>query len=738
LLVVVGIVSHFQMLQLTEADRWVVQTHEVREVIEAIRAQERDAEAGQRGYLLTDDPACLLPYHRFVHNHGAALDHLRQLTTDDPDQQQRLNTLQTLMARRLEFLQEIIDLHQTKGAAAAQERFRADLGQRVVDEIEQLTRQMQSAEEAQFRRRADRFQKRAWYSNVALATALLTALALVTLGLFLLNHTTIQRKAAQEDLRRAHAELENRVGERTTELSQSNAALQAEIAHRQRSEEKMEQLADIVESSEDAIIASSLEGVITSWNAGAERLYGYRAGEVIGKSATFLFPSDCPDELRSIMNQVGQGQHVAPFETIRLHKDGRRLDVSVSVSPIRDAAGQTVGASVIARDIRDRKRLEQQFLQAQKMEAVGRLAGGVAHDFNNLLTVILGYSELLLDHVRPSDPHFDILREVQRAGERAAELTRQLLAFSRKQVLQPRVIDLNRVVTEVDRILRRLIGEDIDLASSLGTSLYPVRVDPGQIEQVLMNLAVNARDAMPHGGKLMIETANIELDETYTRDRPEVRPGPYVMLAVSDTGSGMDAETKARLFEPFFSTKGPGKGTGLGLATVYGIVKQSGGFIYVYSEPGHGTVFKIYLPRVEERVDSLVRRAASTEAPGGTETVLLAEDQEGVRTLARQVLESRGYRVLEARSGQEALELGRKYADSLALLVTDVIMPRMSGRQLADQLTALCTQLRVLYLSGYTDDAIVHHGVLDPSMAFLQKPFTPGALARKVREVLDR
>ncbi len=383
-------------------------------------------------------------------------------------------------------------------------------------------------------------------------------------------------------------------------------------------------------------------------------------------------------------------------------------------------------------------RTRDQLTQAQKMEAVGRLAGGVAHDFNNILTVIMTRSELMLRGLRPEDDRpRQHLTLIQEAADRAAALTRQLLAFSRKQVLQPKVLAPNELVAGMAKMLRDLIGEDIELRTVLGPGLGQVKADPGQLEQVILNLAVNARDAMPHGGRFLIETANAELDKAFARHHPGAHPGRYVMLAVNDTGVGMDAETRAHIFEPFFTTKGPGSGTGLGLATVYGVVKQSGGYIWVDSEPGQGTMFKIYLPRVEDAAELVEPSPAPPELPRGSETILLVEDDEAVRHLAREILQMHGYTVLEARHRGEALRMAGDHAGPIHLMVTDVVMPGMSGRALAGLLGPLRPDMKVLYMSGYTDDAIVHHGVLDPGTAFLQKPFAADALARKVREVLD-
>ncbi|MEK7347612.1 MAG: ATP-binding protein [Candidatus Eisenbacteria bacterium] len=380
---------------------------------------------------------------------------------------------------------------------------------------------------------------------------------------------------------------------------------------------------------------------------------------------------------------------------------------------------------------------EEQLRQAQKMEAIGRLAGGVAHDFNNMLTAIMGYSQLIRLRMSPHDPAYGNTEEIEKAATRAASLTRQLLAFSRQQVLQPRVLDLNVLIGEIDKMLRRVIGSDIDLLTAPGPSLGRVKVDPGQVEQVLLNLVVNARDAMPRGGKITIETANVELDETYARGRVGVRAGRYVLLAVSDTGCGIDSETQSRIFEPFFTTKEAGKGTGLGLSTVYGIVKQSDGHIEVYSEPGRGAAFKIYLPVALGPLEVIESLNPSVGPRDGSETVLVVEDEDLVRAVIRKSLELHGYKVIEARDGREGLDLLERDSTVVDLIVTDVMLPQMSGLELAQRAARLNRDLKVLYISGYTDKAIVHQGVLAAGAAYLQKPFVPDALARKVREVLD-
>ncbi|MEW6387889.1 MAG: ABC transporter substrate binding protein [Thermodesulfobacteriota bacterium] len=425
-------------------------------------------------------------------------------------------------------------------------------------------------------------------------------------------------------------------------------------------------------------------------------------------------------------------------EELRLKKkDGTPLWVAVTAHLVRNESGEVEYSDGMIVDITEHKRLEEQFRQSQKMEAVGRLAGGVAHDFNNLLTTIMGYSQFLLMGLSDNDPLKRDVEEIIKAGDLATALTHQLLAFSRRQVLEPQVLDINVVIANLEKMLRRLIGEDIDLVVSCDPDINRVMADPGQIEQVLMNLAVNARDAMAQGGKLTIETANVILDESYTHRHLGVKSGPYIMLAVSDTGCGMDAETKSRIFEPFFTTKEVGKGTGLGLSTVYGIIRQSGGQIEVYSEPGQGTSFKIYLPQFERGREAVPESLLPLEYLRGSETILLVEDDEVVRKMVHKLLERSGYQVLEVRKGSDALQLCENHTGPIHLMITDVVMPGMSGPDLAGRLAALRPEMHVLFMSGYAQDAVVHHGALDRGIAFLQKPFRADILVRKVRQVLD-
>ncbi len=490
----------------------------------------------------------------------------------------------------------------------------------------------------------------------------------------------------------------------------------------------------LIQVSPLAIVALDGQGNVLMWNPAAERIFGWTEAEVLGRP-TPIIPANQQQEFRARIEDVLGGKTHDAIEVTRLHKNGSLVESILWTAPIRDSRGEIASVLLFLADNTERKSLEEQFRQAQKMEAIGVLASGVAHDFNNLLTIISGYSEMLLSQTPPDAKAHGPLSEIHRAGERAAGLTRQLLAFSRKQILSPQIVNLNSLVAETEKMLTRIIGADIDMAKSLDPSLWPVKADPGQIEQVILNLIVNARDAMPKGGQITVETRNTELNADYSCQHVDVKEGQFVVLAVTDTGTGMDAETKSRIFEPFFTTKDVGKGTGLGLATVHGIVKQSGGHIEVYSELGRGTSFKIYLPRIE---GTPTDRSALTTAPvpNGNETILLVEDGMEVLELARTSLTSRGYTVLPASNGEQALKIVSEHAGPIDLLVTDVVMPRMSGRELAEKLMVDRPGLKVLYMSGYTDDAIVRHGVLQSGVAFLQKPFTPVVFARKVREVI--
>jgi two-component system cell cycle sensor histidine kinase/response regulator CckA len=635
-----------------------------------------------------------------------------------------------------------------------------------------------------------------------------------------------------------------------------------DITERRRAEEKLSQLAAIVESSFDAIVGKTLDGTIISWNAGAEAVYGYRAAEAVGQSVAILLPPEQRHKGNQLLDRLSRGEKIEHHETTRVRKDGQKIIVSLTLSPIHDASGKIVGASAISRDITERRRVEQdllrsearfaslvqdapygiyrvtqggqflqvnpalvrilgyqseaellarniqtdiyakaesreqwiderwqdkdfrdleaswkrkngeriivrlsarpvqrpggelayfevfaediterrslerQLLQSQKMDAIGRLAGGVAHDFNNLLGVILGQTELLQAELGSNPSVHRRAEAIEHSAGRAAELTKQLLAFSRKQFIEPRVVDTNAIVRDIEKLLRRLIGEDVEFTIHLQPDAGNIKVDPSQLEQILMNLAVNARDAMPSGGRLILETAYVELDEAYARQHFGAQAGDFVMLVVSDTGTGMDSQTMARIFEPFFTTKADGRGTGLGLSTVYGIVKQNNGYIMPYSEVGQGTTFRIYFPRVRETPD-LRQKPNSGRFAKGTETILVVEDEAALRELARELLEANGYKVIEAERGEKAIQLVEHSQTPIDLLLTDVVMPGIGGKQLAKRLLELRPGLHVLYMSGYTDDVIYNRGVLPENTLFLPKPFTRAVLLRRVRDALN-
>jgi two-component system cell cycle sensor histidine kinase/response regulator CckA len=527
-----------------------------------------------------------------------------------------------------------------------------------------------------------------------------------------------------------------------------------DVSERKQAENKLKAEKSFIENAlntlQDIFFVFDLEGRFLRWNRSMSAVTGYADTEIALMKPTDFFRNDHKERVSAAIRE-GIKEGGARVDAIVFTKDERPIPYELSASLIRDHTGDKIGMSVVGRDLTEHNKLQAQLLHSQKMEAIGTLAGGIAHDFNNLLTTITGYTEMMLMEVDKDSPLRSGMEEIKLASDRAANLTRQLLAFSRKQMIQPVVLDLNYPLAEMDKMLRRLIGEDIDLITVLEPELWKVKFDPGQMDQVVMNLAVNAKDAMPEGGKLTIETANVDLDEAYARQHGiELESGPLVMVAVSDTGMGIDEETQSHIFEPFFTTKEKGKGTGLGLSTVYGIVKQSGGFIWVYSEPGQGTTFKIYLPAIASAQASRagLPKAEAEEAFAeeeqiepqhleGSETILVAEDDDSARKLMRSVLQGYGYRVLEAQDGEEAVRLFEQHEGPIHLLLTDVVMPGMNGRELAERLQPLQPKMKVLYMSGYTDNAIVHSGILETEMPFIQKPFAPEVLASKVRMVLD-
>jgi PAS domain S-box-containing protein len=493
-----------------------------------------------------------------------------------------------------------------------------------------------------------------------------------------------------------------------------------------------------------AVITLDPIGDVVQWSQSAEQLTGYHAREMVGRPFSKLIAEEEAERynFEEILRQtVKTGR--CNIEGWKRRKDGSRFYAAQVFTVLFDRSNAVAGFGLAVRDLTDQddsatlRQTEAQLRQAQRLEAVGRLASGIAHDFNNLLTAIQGHAQFLTEDLEPEHPSRADVDEILHSSERAAALTRQLLAFSRGQSLEPETIQLNNVVSAMERLLRRVISEDIAVESMLDPQLWTMRADPSQIEQILVNLIVNARDAMPTGGRIMVKTTNAELATSYAQRREEVEPGEYVMLAISDTGIGMDRDTQARIFEPFFTTKGPDKGTGLGLSTVFGIVKQMGGHVYVYSEPGQGSTFKVYFPRADAAVPGQMRGTSKDLESHEREAVLVVEDDDSVRALARRVLESRGYRVWIAGSAEEALQILAEYADELSLVITDVVLPAMSGHDLIEKVRESWPHLGAIFMSGYTDEEMRRHGGIAPTDAFLEKPFTPDALALKVRQVLD-
>jgi len=798
---------------------------------QALIDEMRDAETGQRGFLLTGRPEYLEPYKTALAQTPAELKLVRALAVERSDQAGRIRELQQLIDDKFAELAETIELHRSVGAAAALAVVNTDRGKKTMDRIRGLSAEIEKVEDVRWLAAWNGLQSGVRRTRLAMLMAGLALLALVAGGGKALQNAAGQmdRLIVQLDESRRDTEamlgatlysigdgviatdpqgavqMMNAVAEQLTGYTEKEARLKPiehvfrivnegtrsavevpvrrvlregkvvglanhtvllsktgqeipiddsgapiigasgvvrgvvlvfrDASERKRAEESAQHLAAIVESSDDAIFAETVEGIVTSWNLGAERLYGYAAQEMIGKTIQALVPAEQGDELEQIRRRITGGEVLDHYETPQLTKDGRRITISLTASPMRNDEGHIVGFAKVARDISRERELEESVRQAQKMEAIGRLAGGIAHDFNNLLTVILGYAAMLHNRLPQGDPLRKMVKQVELAATRAASLTAQLLAFSRKQVTQPKLLDVNSLIFETKDMLERLIGEDIDLAFLPENEECPVKADPGQLTQVIMNLVVNARDAMPTGGKLTIETHSSQLQQESVGQQG-IRPaGRYVTLAVSDNGSGMDEKTQALIFEPFFTTKETGKGTGLGLATVFGIVKQHGGWVDVYSELKHGSTFRIFLPAVHSTAAAV---APVTELPVSNRaaTILLVEDQAALRTLARDLLADAGHLVLTAHNGKLGLHTALAFKDRIDLLVTDVVMPEMSGPELAAQLNRLRPGLTVLYMSGYTDHALLHGGVLEQGTAFLQKPFLPQTLLLKVQELL--
>ena len=765
LLAAIAVFYDFQW-QTRHAAAWVEHTIQVRSDIRRVRGQMNALEDSIRGYLLTLRESYLEPYWAARNELPRVFASVRKEFRDNPSQLQQLAKTEEMAGAALTLVESVRQdaanrsgggMERLESARSSIEAVRGQLGVMEAEEERLLQERITAEHEAQHRMELAIFAGGLVGLLGGFAAALLFTRSIVRRvhRVEELARRVAGQTDAEPDAARSYAEpeagrgdevtrlertlnetarllaeqsqqlgvarnnLESRVDQRTGELSRANEELRQANQVRKA----------LIKSVPLAIWSIDLVGNVIFWSPSAERIFGWTEAETIGKPLPVI-PEYRKDEFEAVMTRLRAGESMEGDERTHQRKDGSRIEVAIWTAPLRDAAGAVNGFITIDADITERKSLEEQFRQSQKLEAVGRLAGGVAHDFNNLLTVIMGYVEMLIADAQGSAALIEYAREIQFAADRASALTGQLLAFSRRQISQPKVFDFNEAVTRSVQLLRRVIGEDIVVATHLEPDLERVKADPSHIDQALMNLVVNARDAMSNGGTITIETANVFLDESYVDRHIGVKPGPYCMLAVSDTGIGMTAEVKSRLFEPFFTTKESGKGTGLGLSIVYGVVKQSGGDLMVYSEVGKGTTFKLYFPMAE--VPSEVAAAGQRMAQSrGSETVLLCEDDERIRKLVLAMLNKQGYKVLEADVPETAIRIARNHAGPIDLLLTDIVMPRTNGLDLAKTVQELRPNAKVLYMSGYTDNRVNASWVLDPNAPFLLKPFTAAGLMEK-------
>jgi PAS domain S-box-containing protein len=747
------------------AEQAVYRTYEIRGETRRALTEMLNAETAIRGYILTGDSTFLDPYKIAVRKLPEIRQNLRRLVESDAGQTARLERVEsritTLMAAMERNRREIgagnrsVAMAEIAADKAAMDNLRDDLSA-MIEEAERLLA-FRSAAAAQAQRRTSA----AIFAGGALGLlggVFATLLFMTRIGSRIrilegeardvaagrtiahevvgddeiarlertLQETSELLTQRAQELHNAHSDLEARVELRTAELQDANEALRLSNDVREA----------LVQSSPLAIWAIDPDGRVTFWNPAAERIFGWSEADVIGRPLPVIRDADLA-EYRQWLTRFAAGESLNAVERKQRRKDGSEIDVMIWTAALRDSRGRIRGTIAIDSDVSQQKLLEEQFRQSQKLEAVGRLAGGVAHDFNNLLTVIQGYADMIGIEAEDKPKLLEYAREIEYAAGRAAGLTAQLLAFSRRQTSQPKILELNEVVTHSMKMLRRVIGEDIEIVTRLDPRLCKVKIDPIHIDQAIMNLVVNARDAMPNGGRLTIETKNERLDSDYAGRQLGVGPGLYCMLAIGDTGAGMPPETRNRIFEPFFTTKEAGKGTGLGLSIVYGIVKQSHGEITVHSELGRGTTFRVYLPIAEapEEQDGLAHHALP---PGGSETILVCEDDPNIRELVERMLGKQGYRVLATNAPADAIRIARENRDAIDLLLTDVVMPGMNGFDLAKEVTGARPEAKVLYMSGYTDNQMTAEMQMDAGLPFLQKPFTVAALSEKVREVLGR
>jgi PAS domain S-box-containing protein len=703
------------LLAADEFSRAEVAVADMRRVL----ALSQDLETGARGYVITGDSAFLKPYFAAQAGLAGRMDGLRTAFAGQPAALSALDTLSRLIAAKQDALTGTITARSTTGFEAAAARIRSGAGQRLMDEIRAQVASIESSTGPRIQGLHDLAQTERRQAVVMLTAAGILAVALAAGAGSQIARDFAAEQSRVSQLRDSARQLTGRVEDMSVALASRN-----------------EQLRAIVAAVPLAIVALDRTGRLTFWSPAAEAVFGWRAEEVLGGDLPIV-PAERQGEYQAFRQEVLGGRAFVDRETQRLRRDGTLLNVSISTAPLRNAEGEIVGVAAAYVDLTARIRLEEQLRQSQKMEAVGRLAGGVAHDFNNILTAILGFAARVSHALPPDDPNQPDLREILTSAESAAGLIRQLLTFSRPHALLPQVVSVADVARSMEPMLRRVLGEQVDLRLRLSED-GRVRVDPHHLEQVLLNLCINAKDAMPDGGELVIETGTVDLQHPYVDQHANLAPGRYVMLAVRDTGTGMDKATQARIFEPFFTTKGPGVGTGLGLATVYGIVRQAGGSILVSSEPGRGSTFRVYLRATEEAVaPPVVSAPLAPLAPAAGQHILVVEDNPSVRALVTALLEDEGYRVTACVSGEEALRAAEQHEGGIDLLITDLILGQLSGLQLAQRLRSSRPGLPVVYMSGYAEDAIQAQALSTQEGAtFLEKPFKAGVFLDRVAQVL--
>ncbi len=714
-LLAAGTIAYHALDRLATTLEQVVRAQEIALALERVLSTAKDAQRGSRGYVLTGDPSFLAPFERARDSADLQIERLTAVA-EFPGNGRRLDSVRAALNAQLAVMTDLVELRRNRGAEAAESSVAAGEGKRLTDELHRMVGELlanvgstlevrQAAATAEGRRAI----------VILLVATLLAALA---------------GALAVSQLHRTVEGHESRAAEAT--------------AGQARAEESLRLTADrlqaVVDASPVAITALDEKGSVLVWSRAAEQMFGWRADEVIGRPLPVV-PADKAAEYRGLLTDVLEGRSFNNVISERVSRDGRRLDVSISTAALHGPSGERVGVTAIYLDVTEQRLLEEQFREAQKMESVGRLAGGIAHDFNNLLTAIRGFADLAAFDLPERAAARNDIAEIRTAADRAAMLTRQLLTFSRRQVVIPQPVDVAALLAEMETLLQRLVGEPVRIAVVPPRGASAVRADPTQLQQVLLNLVVNAKDALPRGGRVLLEVAQVDLDAAEVSEALGMSPGRYVMLAVSDNGHGIDRETMKRIFEPFFTTKEPGRGTGLGLSTVHGIVRQSGGDVRVYSEPGVGTTFKVYLPLLEEEVEAVpatTSPARPDRVRGGDETILLVEDEPGVLAFARQLLERNGYRLLTCRTGREALERSDDHQGTIDLVLTDIGLPDVNGLELVDAVRRTRPGTKTLLMSGYTENAALLQGMIDaPLASFLEKPFGAEALLLRVRRVLD-